>query len=327
MHNFCTLFDSHYLVRGLAMYRSLLATRCDFHLYIFAFDELCQSTLYTLDLPRITVVPLADFENEHILAVKPTRTQGEYCWTCASHTIIHVLDTYYLSAVTYLDADLYFYSDPAHLLEEFIESGGSVLLTEHRFSPELIDDIKFGRYCVQFVTFLNDHKGRTALDWWAERCLEWCHARLENGKFGDQKYLDDWLDRFEGVYVSSNIGAGVANWNVQQYMLGGTAEQPHVDGIPIVFYHFHGVKLYGNGRYDLGYNPLGSHVTNLIYRRYIEKLRDSEIEIIKIDPGFRSGRLKNRHPLVWLASYLWRKPKGIYNVYRYDLESREKVPT
>lgn len=44
-----------------------------------------------------------------------------------------------------------------------------------------------------------------------------CVMQLENGKFGDQKYLDDWTARFKDVHVLQHLGGGIAPWNVQQY--------------------------------------------------------------------------------------------------------------
>ena len=39
MLNFCTLFDSYYLDKGLALYHSLCKATDDFDLYVFCFDE------------------------------------------------------------------------------------------------------------------------------------------------------------------------------------------------------------------------------------------------------------------------------------------------
>ena len=42
---FCTLFDSNYLDKGIALYNSMLRVMDSFKLYIFAFDEKSEEIL------------------------------------------------------------------------------------------------------------------------------------------------------------------------------------------------------------------------------------------------------------------------------------------
>lgn len=120
------------------------------------------------------------------------------------------------------------------------------MITEHRYTEKYDQTKTSGKYCVQFVFFKNDKRARKVLEWWREACLEWCYNRQEEGRFGDQKYLDDWCTRFEGVHELQHLGGGVAPWNMQQYTF--INKRGKVYGIEsstkrvfnIVFYHFHG---------------------------------------------------------------------------------------
>jgi len=287
MINFCTLFDSHYISRGLALYESLCRHCGDFRIYIFAFDNQCAGALATLNLENATVITLEEFEDEELLALKPTRTRAEYCWTCTPSTILYALDKLKLESVTYLDADIYFYDSPGPLLEEMGDD--SILITEHRYSPRYDRSQKSGRYCVQFMTFRNDLRARIALDWWRNACNEWCYARYEEGKFGDQKYLDDWPRKFEGVHVLEHLGGGVAPWNVQQYeifkkgeKLFGREFRSRAE-FNLIFYHFHPLKFYAGGKIDLGGYRLSEDVKKLIYGPYIERLEQIKNKILTID--------------------------------------------
>ena len=215
MLNFCTLFDSRYMSRGMAMYESLKKHCNNFHLYIFAFDDPCYNFFKKNAFDNITIISLNEFEDQELLRIKPTRSKGEYCWTCTSSTILYVLNNYPVDNCTYVDADLYFFASPQILIDEI--GNNSILLTEHRYTPEYDQTKTSGKYCVQFMYFKKDARGIKALQWWRERCIEWCYNRMEDGKFGDQKYLDDWTERFEGVHVLKNLGGGVAPWNMQQY--------------------------------------------------------------------------------------------------------------
>lgn len=284
MNNFCTLFNSMYLSRGLAMYRSLEKCARDFHLYIFAFDDECYRILTRLQLAKATIISLSDFEDEQLLAVKPTRTAGEYCWTCTPSIILYSIRKFGLSNCTYLDADLFFYADPTVLIEE--AKGASVIITPHRYTPMYEDSESGGAYCVQFVYFKNSPEGIAVLEWWRSACIEWCYNRREPGRFGDQKYLDVWTSKFTGIHVLEHLGGGVAPWNVQQYefehKIGQVwgRELSSQQLFPVIFYHFQALKYAEKNSFTLaGGYEISDNDIEFLYKPYIRVLRDAGREI------------------------------------------------
>jgi len=68
----------------------------------FAFDDQIDSNLRKMNLPNITVISLHELEDEELLAVKPTRTKVEYCWTTTPSTILYCINKYQLDHCTYL---------------------------------------------------------------------------------------------------------------------------------------------------------------------------------------------------------------------------------
>jgi hypothetical protein len=301
MMNFCTLFDSKYLSRGLILYDSLNSNAEDFHLYIFAFDDLTLNTLNSLNLRGVTVISLAEFENEKLISVKGARTRAEYCWTCTSSVINFVLEKFAVSSCTYLDADLFFYASPSILLEE-LAGEKSVLITEHRFSrfASWFEERRAGRFCVQFITFNNVKESREILLKWIDQCIEWCYSRYEDGKFGDQKYLEKWPEEYTNVYVLKNLGGGVAPWNAGQYRFLNKENKIFLidhrtkTKVEVVFFHFHFVKIFPEGYADLGWNRLQKAVIELFYIPYILKIIEKEKYLEKSFPGYRTVYASNR---------------------------------
>ena len=268
--HFVTLFDSHYLPQGLCLYRSLERQAAPFHLWIVAMDGVCDEALRKLKLAHATVLSLRELENERLLSVKGGRSIGEYCWTLTSFLPDCVFSRAPgVERVTYLDADLFFLDSWTGLLAEFERSGKHVLITEHAFAPEYADKARYGRFCVQFMLFRNSEAGRRVLHWWQDRCVEWCFAREEDGKFGDQKYLDDWPTRFPGeVHVLEQCDRTVAPWNVAHLDRTNGAVRP-------VFYHFHSLKIVGPKRVMLYFMYSIGRRNLWIYSRYLEALRQA----------------------------------------------------
>lgn len=278
---FCTLFNKYYLTRGLALYHSLSETCESFTLYVFAFDDFTFEYLKSLNRDNLIPVSLEDFEDEELLAVKPGRSFAEYCWTSTPSTVLWVLKNTNASSCTYVDADLYFYHNPQILLDEMTENE-DILITSHNYTPRYDQSALSGKYCVQFMFFRKSEKGLKVLNWWRDRCLEWCYNRHEDGKFGDQKYLDVWPEMFEGVHELEHSGA-LAPWNVQQYEVSD-GFSPNIRALsdnkeyPVVFYHFHGVKYYANGNFI--YAPhsytLTKKVRDIFYVPYCKVLLEMQ---------------------------------------------------
>ena len=308
MYNYCTLFDSNYLTRGLAMYESLKKQSDKFHLYIFTFDDKSYNLLQKLSLEFVTTISLKDFEDEELLKVKGDRSAGEYCWTCTPSIIKYSIETYKLDSCTYIDADLYFFSKPSVLIEEMGDK--SVLITEHRYTPQYDQSSTSGIYCVQFMTFKNDTNGMKVLNWWRDACNEWCYARFEDEKFGDQKYLDDWISRFDGVHELQNLGGGVAPWNIQQYDLSD-------DNFNLIFYHFHNYKILEDERIECGTYKLDINDINILYKPYTKHLEKITINLKEVDSENDYNGIIKVQPIHWKTPLriLKRYIKGTYNIF------------
>ena len=275
---YCTLLDSTYLLRGVALYNSLVRHAPDAELTVFCFDDRAAEILGQLQLRGMSVVTLDQLKQyrPELRTVESSRSRAEFCWTTTPLLPLYMLDTRpQLSEVTYLDADLMFFSDLQPVFKEMGDA--SVLITPHRYAPPYLHHEVAGIYNVQFMTFRNDPRGRRCLEWWRDRCQEWCFARLEDGKYGDQKYLDDWPTRFAGVHALVHKGAGVAPWNLCAYEIRTSEGAVRIDGEPLIFFHYHGLRLRENGRHRLaapGY-LVSRRAREIIYEPYLDALGEA----------------------------------------------------
>lgn len=233
MEHYVTLFDSVFLPQGLALHMSMERHVKDYRLWILCVDEISYQFLSSLNLHNVRLLQLSQLETVELLSVKPKRSNGEYCWTLTPFAPRFVFETdSSVQRVTYVDADLWFRKDPALIFREFNKSGKSVLITDHAYAPEYDNSATSGQYCVQFIIFTR-HSGEIIRKWWEDRCIEWCYSRIEDGKFGDQKYLDDWPERFsEQVHVLENKELLLAPWNATRFPYGNS-----------VCWHFHSFRI------------------------------------------------------------------------------------
>lgn len=286
---FCTLFDSNYLDKGLVLYDSMTECLGEFKLYVFAFDEKCLDILTEQNLDKMVVIPLKEFETEDLLRVKQERTRAEYCWTCTAWTIKYVLDHYGEDMCTYIDADMMFFSSPQAVFDDMRAKGCSIIIVPHRFKT--IEEEKkahdtVGSYCVEFNTFVNNVDGRAALDWWADRCLEWCYYAVPGTTewYGDQKYLNVFPEKFKGVYICEHAGVGLAPWN---NMLVDYAENSPLrikvkesgEVYPLVLYHFENVSFLTNHILHASSGLKSKELHKYIYDVYISRIINKRRQI------------------------------------------------
>lgn len=309
MHHFCTYFDHNYLPKGLTLYTSL-REHCgnEFQLWVLCLSPECYTTLKDLNYPNLHPIPLEDLEcfDPDLLEVKSTRTIIEYYFTCTPCFPLFLLKQYTsIDLITYLDSDLFFFHSPAPVFQEIGSS--SIAIIPHRFSPERQILERYGIYNVGWLSFRNNDNGLACLEWYRSRCLEWCFDRYEDDKFADQKYLDHWPKQFSGVCVLQHKGANLALWNIINYSIQDTNQGLFVDEVPLIFYHFQGVRYNAESGYSAAVSPHdvrpGSWdiVWEKIYVAYMQALHNATERLSQYLPASSLwGSVRGPADMSWL---------------------------
>lgn len=270
IRDYCTLFDSNYAAQGLALYYSLVRHSTErIRLHVLPMDDDAKKILEALDLPQIVIVDQSTFYRKmDLLTSKKNRSWREFCWTCASNLCTFLLLNN--QDITYVDADCFFFSDPAPVFEEI--GTRSIGITPHRLIESKRHLEVNGKFNVGFVYFKKTSVGFECAERWAEDCRNRCSKDVG---CGDQKYLDEWPWKYGPWLCEIEVGVNVGPWSLGNWKV---TSGPKVDDVPVVSYHFHeyqhGVRL---TNYDLREEDI-----ELIYKPYITAVEREKERIARL---------------------------------------------
>ena len=285
MRHFCTYFDSNYMLRGLTMFRSLQehspAFTPAFTLWVLCCDAAAFEALQKLAIDNLRPILLSEVEafEPRLALAKANRSRVEYLWTLSPIWPLFLLEKQpQIEMITYLDADLFFYASPEPIFGEI--GANSIAMIAHRFAERNRRMEGNGIYNVGWLTFRRDENALSCLNQWREQCLEWCYDYAQDGKYGDQKYLDRWQSEFAGVHIIQHAGTGVAPWNWQNHPVTRRDGQLYVEVTPLIFFHFHGLKFLTSWLYDACfagrlYGELPSPMRHLLFDSYLAAMRQT----------------------------------------------------
>lgn len=282
---YATYFDNNFLVRGIACLESLIAESASQpRILILTLDKTCEATLRRLGQiggVSLEIIALSELERLYpgLLAAKAGRTLIEYYYTLSPFLCGEALKrTQAGEYAIYLDADMFFYSDPGEAIDQATDA--EVAIVEHRFPANIAFLERFGRFNVGWIMFRRGEIASRCVARWQTQCLDWCFSIVEETRFGDQKYLDAWPREIKSLVIIDHPGVNLAPWNVARHRLSMDGTTIMVDNRRLIFFHFHKLRQLRRSIYEvdmLGYGEtfegtLGSQV----YARYLRALEPIE---------------------------------------------------
>lgn len=277
-HHFCTYFNSGYLDRAIVLIESMRQNIGTFSLEVLCFDDATFDFFANHNFQEVQCQKLSSFEqrNPKIKATKKSRSKAEYFFTCTPSWICDVIERNpLLEVITYLDADMCFYNSPEPVFKLF--ESKSILITEHGFDAKDHENLKFGRFNVGWLSFRNNTIGKACVQRWRDQCIEWCYDRLEDGKFADQKYLDEWPNLYGDALMVGPPGLNCGPWGLTTSPLSIENGTVSVGENPLILYHFQGVRLFSAKHFYLGYyfRFLPTLILTALYFPYVKALVDA----------------------------------------------------
>ena len=212
--------------------------------------------------------PLSDITDEVGLKLinKYQSNKDKLRWGLKSVFLKHLLGQN--EKVIYVDNDVFFYANPQFLFD--LLNDNNILLTPHfyRSNPAKDQNWLEANYRVGLFNagFLGVNKqAMDALTWWSACCLYKITKSTGRGLFDDQKYLDLFPVKFDGVHIVKHQGCNLAGWNAEDYQIATRSkEEVVINGkYPVVFIHFAESSML-----------LFSSPTSLLYPYYLKYLEE-----------------------------------------------------
>ncbi|GAE33084.1 hypothetical protein [Halalkalibacter akibai] len=276
-YHLCVTASNDYVLRVLTLYESLEENSNRFKLWVCCMDKQAFTFFKKLNKENMVLFFVEQLETPALREVRQQRKMNEYCWTIKAPLIHHLLTTYHLDSVLYCDGDLFFFSDPKEIFDDWGKA--SVYLTTQRDLDWV--EKKYGKFQAGMIGFRNDKNGLQSVKWWMKRCEEWCSLDPDEKRFGDQKYLDSLPELFSNIKISTHLGINAAPWNCvynNNYQIEKKDGTVYVNNDKLTAYHFACFSILNEDEFELwslNHIKIKRAIKKNIYEPYIEKIRNT----------------------------------------------------
>jgi len=258
-----------------------------FVIHVLCMDNAASRILSELALVAVKIHDLSELldDDPELSSVRASRSTVEFYFTCTAAWILHLLKTNAnIERLTYLDADLYFYSSPEVLIHDALDE--AILISSHGDNADCNTQL-YGKYNVSFLSFPRTHEAFSLLIRWRSQCIEWCYDRCEDGRFADQKYLDEWPSLYDTVNVISHVGVNVGPWNIKGIEVVEDNGMVLVNRVPLVYYHYERFRFIHSMFIDPGISTMGYRLPPktlaILHRPYVKSVIHANTVVRKLN--------------------------------------------
>lgn len=297
-YHFTTIVSNTHVFKLLALIHSLEQNAHAFKLSVLCADPLAYKVLKEFPHPHVQYEQLEDIEDDTLRKAKEDRTFHEYCWTLKPAFLLKILESSDADYLAHLDTDLYFYHDPEAIFAE--NPSAHLFLTDHMNSKRFYHFYELsGRFNTGFVGCRNTDVAKQAVTQWKENCLAHCTVEMDTEKktYGDQRYVERWVDDFEGVHIVASKGANAAIWNIENYKLSVVKGDMYLDECPLLFYHFSAFTIIDENTFNLNwyYYMKEQKLVDHLYIPYADLVHRKIKQVQKVFPEFKQGFIAKKH--------------------------------
>ncbi|MCY7674821.1 putative nucleotide-diphospho-sugar transferase [Bacillus safensis] len=297
-YHFTTIVSNTHVFKLLALIHSLEQNAHSFKLSVLCADPLAYKVLKEFPHPHVQYEQLEDIEDDTLRKAKEDRTFHEYCWTLKPAYLLNILESSDADYLAHLDTDLYFYHDPEAIFAE--NPSAHLFLTDHMNSKRFYRYYELsGRFNTGFVGCRNTDVAKQAVTQWKENCVAHCTVEMDTEKktYGDQRYVERWVDDFEGVHIVASKGANAAIWNIENYKLSVVKGDMYLDECPLLFYHFSAFTIIDENTFNLNwyYYMKEQKLVDHLYIPYADLVHQKIKQVQKVFPEFKQGFIAKKH--------------------------------
>jgi glycosyltransferase involved in cell wall biosynthesis len=160
----------------------------------------------------------------------------------------HLFEEFEYEKICYIDPDILLFGPLNEAFEALNDH--NIVLTPHMMmplqdgkEPSDLTIMKSGVYNLGFLGVRRDPFSAALLAWWSDRLRFHCRVDIPGHMFTDQRWMDLAPVFVPHPFILRHPGYNVAYWNIAHRKVSQSENGKWtVDGQPLVFFHFSGIK-------------------------------------------------------------------------------------